>query len=119
MLLMSTRTSGEAKRSFSMRDQALPPGQHLGFAATVVQQADRLVERARGFVAEAGWVDASLLSVLLPLSPRVSGPSRDGDGRRTPAGRGRRRGATRPRDRAARSWWGGHGPCTGWPATFR
>ena len=41
-------------------DQALAAGQHLGFTAAIVQEADRIVERPRRFVAEPGRVHGAI-----------------------------------------------------------
>ncbi len=40
------------------RDQALPSREHLGLSPTVVQETDRLVERARRFITEPRRIHA-------------------------------------------------------------
>ena len=109
MLLMSTSSSGDGEAQLQQRDQALPAGEHLGLAAAVVQQADRLVERARRLVAEPGRVHAA-------SSASARAPVGTWRGRR---GSGTATGIDSTSGSGRGSWCGGHGPCTGWPATFR
>ena len=118
-LLMSTSSSGAAKRSFSSGTRLWPPASTLASPPPSLEQRDRLVERARRLVAEPGRVHvrASRRAGPAPVG-LASGvgaraqrsPSRVGDRDRPDSisvgsGRG--------------SWCGGHGPCTGWPATLR
>ena len=71
MLLMSTSISGEAKRSFSRGIRLCPPASTFASPPTGAKQADRLVERPWGLVAEPGRIDVRLPSEVLSVSELV------------------------------------------------
>ena len=90
-LLMSTRSSGAAKRSFSSGTRLCPPASTFASPPPCLQQLDRLVERARGLVAEPRRIHASSYCSCRLTDRRVSEPSRRSAVRRRVRDRGRRR----------------------------
>ena len=106
---------GRGEAQLEQGHQALAAGQHLGLTAALVEQRDRLGDAAGCLVAEARREHSGLL-----LVDGMDGGAGPGCGGRADSGSGT---ATGPESIAVGSgrgsWCGGHGPCTGWPATFR
>ena len=102
---------GRGEAQLQQRHQALAAGEHLGLAAALGSRRDRLVDAS---AAPRSGTGTGYTAGLL-LSPRVSGvgPGRPASGSGTATGIDSASGSGRG------SWCGGHGPCTGWAATFR
>ena len=115
---------GAGEPELHQRHQALAAGQDLGLAVALLEQRDRLLEAAGHLVAEPGRVHvrASRRAVPAPSRTRASGvgASGVGGGAGRLAGSGIATGVPSMSVGSGRgSWCGGHGPCTGWPATPR